>query len=188
MRHGAASRLARATHDWRRARGPRYNIAASRLARATHDWCRACEPRYNIAASRLARATHDWRRARGPRYNIAASRLARATHGVDRPRGPRYNIAGSRLVSGHPRSRPPSRSPLQHRRVAPRLRPPTEQTALAVRATTSPGPAPPPATHGARRPRCPPRTRTAARLTRRHRGRRPPAARLPGHPGHGVPG
>src|SRR5205809_6070827 len=69
MRHGAASRLARATHDWRRAR----------------------EPRYNIAASRLARATHDWRRARGPRYNIAASRLARATHGVDRPRGPRYN-------------------------------------------------------------------------------------------------
>src|SRR3989475_357897 len=30
MRHGAASRLVRATHDWRRAREPRYNIAASR--------------------------------------------------------------------------------------------------------------------------------------------------------------
>src|SRR2546425_8619173 len=47
MRHGAASRLVRATHDWRRAREPRYNIAASRLARATHGVDRPRGPRYN---------------------------------------------------------------------------------------------------------------------------------------------
>src|SRR2546427_81842 len=111
MRHGAASRLARAIHDWRRAREPRYNIAASRLARATHDWRRACEPRYNIAASRLARATHDWRRAREPRYNIAASRLARATHDWRRARAPRYNIAASRLAPA-PRRAPATRAAL----------------------------------------------------------------------------
>src|SRR5438445_11861195 len=104
------------------------------------------------AASRLAGPPTTGAELADPVTTSPGRASSQATHGVDRPRGPRYNIAGSRLVSGHPRSRPPSRSPLQHRRVAPRLRPPAEHTALARPPTTSPGRPPPPAPHGVRPP------------------------------------
>src|SRR5437899_2567331 len=131
MRHGAASRLAGPPTTGAELADPVTTSPGRASSQATHGVDRPPGPRYNIPPPpRRAHPPHRPVAPHPPPPTVPPPLTApdtpppgrassQPTHGVHRPRGPRYNIAGSRLVSGHPRSRPPSRSPLQHRRVAP---------------------------------------------------------------------